>query len=101
MTILHLALAADWHAARAAGDYRVSTLGRTLEQEGFIHCSRDPAQLHGVHDAFYTGVTEPLLVLEIDPTGLDVRVENGFPHVYGPIPLTAVTATRPYEPPTT
>ncbi|NUW33235.1 DUF952 domain-containing protein [Nonomuraea sp. SMC257] len=99
MTILHLALATDWQAAQHAGDYRVSTLGRTLAEEGFIHCSRDAAQLHGVHDAFYGAVTEPLLVLEIDPAGLDVRVENGFPHLYGPLPLTAVTATRPYQPP--
>ncbi|MGW7478009.1 DUF952 domain-containing protein [Nonomuraea muscovyensis] len=98
MTILHLALADDWAAARATGDYRVSTLGRTLDQEGFIHCSRDHDQLRGVHAAHYGHVTAPLLVLQIDPAGLDVRVEGGFPHVYGPIPLEAVTAVHPYEP---
>ncbi|WP_113703895.1 DUF952 domain-containing protein [Nonomuraea lactucae] len=100
MSILHLALRADWAAARSAGDYRVSTLGRTLEQEGFIHCSRDLEQLRGVHAAFYGHVSDPLVVLEIDPTGLDVRFEGGFPHVYGPIPLESVTAVRPYEPTT-
>ncbi|MEV0195252.1 DUF952 domain-containing protein [Nonomuraea sp. NPDC050691] len=100
MTILHLALATDWQAAQHTGDYRVSTLGRTLAEEGFIHCSRDTAQLDGVHNTYYSAVTEPLLVLEIDPTGLDVRLENGFPHLYGPLPLTAVTAIRPYQPPT-
>ncbi|MGR6918989.1 DUF952 domain-containing protein [[Actinomadura] parvosata] len=98
MTIHHLALATDWDNARAAGEYRVSTLGRTLEEEGFIHCSRDLSQLRGVHTAFYRHVTEPLLVLDIDPAGLDVRLENGFPHLYGPLPLTAVTAVRPYTP---
>ncbi|TDE25017.1 DUF952 domain-containing protein [Nonomuraea mesophila] len=98
MTILHLALGADWDAARQAGEYRVSTLGRTLDEVGFIHCSRDLVQLRGVHAAFYTGVTEPLLVLDIDPAGLDVRVENGFPHLYGPLPLSAVTAVRPFPP---
>ncbi|WP_335673882.1 DUF952 domain-containing protein [[Actinomadura] parvosata] len=80
------------------GEYRISTLGRTLEEEGFIHCSRDLRQLRGVHTAFYGHVTEPLLVLDIDPAGLDVRVENGFPHLYGPLPLAAVTAVRPYTP---
>ncbi|MCF6472676.1 DUF952 domain-containing protein [Nonomuraea sp. MG754425] len=94
--IHHLAVRADWEAAREAGEYRRSTLGRTLEEVGFIHCSRDLAQLRGVHAAFYAEVGEPLLVLDIDPAGLDVRVENGFPHLYGPLPLTAVTAVRPY-----
>lgn len=96
--IHHLALHADWQHAQNAGEYRISTLGRTLDDEGFIHCSRDLAQLRTVHDTFYADVTEPLLVLDIDPTGLDVRVENGYPHLYGPLPLTAVTAARPYTP---
>ncbi|MEV0617478.1 DUF952 domain-containing protein [Nonomuraea sp. NPDC050404] len=92
----HLALRTDWEAAQKAGEYRISTLGRTYEEEGFIHCSLDLTQLHGVHTAFYGHVTEPLLILDIDPTGLDIRLENGFPHLYGPLPTTAVTATRPY-----
>jgi glutathione S-transferase len=96
MTIHHLALAADWHTAEQAGEYRISTLGRTLEEEGFIHCSRDLAQLRDVHAAYYLHVTAPLLILDIDPTGLDVRTENGYPHLYGPLPVTAVTAVRPY-----
>ncbi|MEV0584627.1 DUF952 domain-containing protein [Nonomuraea sp. NPDC050310] len=96
--ILHLALERDW---RQAGEtYTVSTLGRTLDQEGFIHCSADLDQLDGVAAAFYAGVTEPLLVLHIDPAGLDVRVEGGFPHLYGPLPRTAVT-TITFYPPTT
>ncbi|MEO3792451.1 DUF952 domain-containing protein [Nonomuraea sp. B10E15] len=96
MTIHHLALRADWHSARQAGEYRVSTLGRSLDDVGFIHCSRDLAQLRGVHSTFYADVTEPLLVLDIDPVGLDVRLENGFPHLYGPLPVSAVTAVRPF-----
>ncbi|UBU18648.1 DUF952 domain-containing protein [Nonomuraea gerenzanensis] len=98
MTIHHLALRTDWEQAQKAGEYRISTLGRTLEEEGFIHCSRDLTQLRGVHTAFYGHLAEPLLVLDIDPAGLDVRLENGFPHLYGPLPVTAVTATRPYTP---
>ncbi|WP_349455880.1 DUF952 domain-containing protein [Nonomuraea sp. B19D2] len=94
--IHHLALRTDWEAAQKAGEYRISTLGRTLDQEGFIHCSRDLTQLHGVHTAFYSHLTDPLLILDIDPNGLDIRLENGFPHLYGPLPLTAVTAVHPY-----
>ncbi|MFI7611151.1 DUF952 domain-containing protein [Nonomuraea terrae] len=96
MTIHHLALRTDWENAQHAGEYRISTLGRTLDHEGFIHCSRDHTQLRAVHTAYYSHVTEPLLVLDIDPTGLDIRTENGYPHLYGPLPITAVTAVHPY-----
>ncbi|MEV0387988.1 DUF952 domain-containing protein [Nonomuraea sp. NPDC050643] len=97
--IHHLALTTDWDNAQKAGEYRISTLGRTLDQEGFIHCSRDLTQLHTVHTTYYTHITQPLLILDIDPTGLDIRLENDHPHLYGPLPLTAVTATHPYTPP--
>ncbi|MEU6716521.1 DUF952 domain-containing protein [Nonomuraea sp. NPDC046802] len=96
LMIHHLALATDWHTAQHTGEYRISTLGRTLDQEGFIHCSRDLTQLRGVHTTFYRHVTEPLLILDIDPTGLDIRTENGYPHLYGPLPTSAVTAVHPY-----
>ena len=39
MILHHLALVADWNAARMVGDYRVSTRGLTLEQVGYIHAS--------------------------------------------------------------
>ncbi|MEV5893827.1 DUF952 domain-containing protein [Nonomuraea fuscirosea] len=99
--IHHLALHTDWEHARTTGEYRVSTLGRTLDQVGYIHCSRDLPQLHGVHTAFYSHLTEPLIILDIDPAGLDIRIENGYPHLYGPLPLSSVTATRPYTRTTT
>lgn len=97
--ILHLALPDDWSAARAAGEYRISTRGRTLDQVGFIHCSY-PNQLVGVANRFYADLTE-LVVLHIEPELLEVPVklepatEGGgelFPHVYGPIPSLAVIA---------
>src|SRR5581483_10426166 len=40
MIVFHLAFAADWDEARRAGAYRMSTRGRTLDEEGFVHCSR-------------------------------------------------------------
>jgi glutathione S-transferase len=103
--IFHIALVRDWEQAQGAGEYRVSTLGRTLEDEGFLHASY-AHQWPGVRAAFYRDVTEPLVLLEIDPARLDVPVvverppgadegSEAFPHVYGPLPVSAVVAARP------
>src|SRR3546814_8343498 len=73
MMIFHIALASDWAEAKAAGSYTVSTRGRTLAEEGFIHASRAD-QWTGVREAFYSDVTEPLLLLQIDTDLLDVPV---------------------------
>lgn len=104
-TIFHIALASDWAAAQAAGAYTTSTRGRTLAEEGFIHCSRGD-QWPQVRSAVYGDLdpaSEPLLLLQIDTTRLDVPVideapEPGaetFPHVYGPLPLDAVVKAIP------
>ena len=99
--LFHLALRRDWEEAREAGEYRVSTRGRTLAEEGFLHASY-AHQWQGVRDAYYADVTEPLVLLEVDPALLDVPVveevpsggDEAFPHVYGPLPVTAVVAVR-------
>ncbi len=100
--VFHLALASDWEAARQTGDYRVSTRGKTLEQEGFLHASF-AHQWQGVHDAFYADLEEPLVLLEIDPDLLGVPLvveapegaDEAFPHIYGPLPAAAVVDARP------
>jgi uncharacterized protein (DUF952 family) len=99
--IYHLALAADWAAAQQAGEYAISTRGVTLEQEGFIHAST-ARQWPVVKDRFYADVTEPLVLLVIDPARLtsELRFEyvpeagESFPHLYGPLNVTAVIETR-------
>jgi uncharacterized protein (DUF952 family) len=99
--IFHIAKVADWEVAQVAGEYRVSTLGRTLEQEGFLHASRAD-QWQAVHDTFYAGLDEPLVLLEIDAGLLGVPVveeappgtDELFPHIYGPLPVAAVVGTR-------
>jgi uncharacterized protein (DUF952 family) len=104
--IFHLALVTDWEAAQKAGEYRVSTLGRTLEEEGYIHASADLAQARGVAARFYRQVTDPLVLLTIDEDLLrhPVKFETpdgaseAFPHIYGPIPTTAVTDVTPFHP---
>lgn len=100
--LFHIALASDWSAAQQAGEYRISTLGRTLDEVGFVHASY-AEQVAGVLAAFYSDVTEPLLLLAIDPArlGCDVRLEAAapggemFPHIYGPIPVSAVIDVTP------
>ncbi|CAM3269401.1 DUF952 domain-containing protein [Tsukamurella hominis] len=99
--IFHLALVSDWDAARAAGEYAVSTRGATLAEVGFVHCST-AEQWRGVRDRFYADLpAADLVLLSVDPTGLDVRyeppapgVEELFPHVYGPIPVSAVVGVE-------
>jgi hypothetical protein len=54
-----------------------------------------------VRDRYYADVTEPLVVLEIETDRLDCQVRDEpvggevYPHVYGPIPASAVVAWRP------
>jgi uncharacterized protein (DUF952 family) len=102
--IFHLATAADWAEAERSGTYRTSTLGRSLDEEGFIHASR-AAQVRGVGAAFYGDAGEPLVLLEIDPARLasEVRLEvppggdTAFPHIYGPLPSFAVVSATAYD----
>jgi uncharacterized protein (DUF952 family) len=100
--IYHIALASDWDAAVEAGEYRISTLGRSLEEEGFVHaCFAE--QVPGVADAVYAGVTDPLVLLTVDerrltsPWQVDHQPgsDQDFPHVYGPIVLPAVVMATP------
>ena len=99
--LFHLALRRDWEAAQEAGEYRVSTRGRTLAEEGYLHASY-AHQWQAVRDAYYADVTEPLVLLEVDPARLDVPVveevpgggAEAFPHVYGPLPVAAVVSVR-------
>jgi uncharacterized protein (DUF952 family) len=98
--VFHIALASDWKEAQGDGEYRVSTLGRSLDEVGFIHASSSRDQVLGVASAFYGNVAERLVLLtvDVDRVGSDVRDEFvgeepvAFPHVYGPIPVSSVTA---------
>jgi uncharacterized protein (DUF952 family) len=104
--LFHLARRADWDAAvaSAGGVYEVSTLGHSLAEVGFIHCSFED-QVAATADRFYRG-RDDVLLLQIDPTRMDttVRVENldggqeQFPHLYGPLPVDAVSSATPYGP---
>jgi uncharacterized protein (DUF952 family) len=97
--IYHLALRDEWDEAVERNEpYRCSTLGRSLHDEGFIHCSF-AHQVEMIADLVYCGRGDVVL-LSVDPSRVEgeVRVENLeggehlFPHVYGALPLDAVVS---------
>lgn len=103
MRIFHVATLADWTGAQESGAYTTSTVGVTLEEEGFLHASRAD-QWEAVRARYYADVTEPLVLLEIDTDLLDVPVveeppapgaTETFPHIYGALHPAAVVAVTP------
>ena len=105
--IYHLAEQADWQQALEDGSYTRSTRGRSLADEGFIHAS-SAEQWPLVRSRAYADVTDPIVLLHIDEGRLSASVvhevgdpETGetFPHVYGPIEVTAVVRTTLLHPP--
>ena len=102
--VFHVALPGDWAEAQRAGEYTASTRGRTLAEEGFIHCSFAD-QVEGIATRYYADLDE-LVLLTVDPSLLtsDLVVEDPFPgapqrypHVYAPIPVAAVVATMEWH----
>lgn len=96
--LFHIARIADWEQAQRDGAYRVSTIGKLLDDEGFIHLSF-VHQVKPVADAFYRGMGG-LVLLELDPgrLGAPVVIESQFPHLYGEIDVEAVKRASPYPP---
>ena len=101
--LLHICASADWHLAKERGEHRPETLSTV----GYIHLSA-PEQVHLPANRLYAGRTD-LVLLYLDAATLTapVRWEPGvpsdpeamlFPHLYGPLPVTAVTATAAYLP---
>jgi uncharacterized protein (DUF952 family) len=97
--ILHITTHREWEKAQLEGEYTASS----LNSEGFIHCST-MKQTADTANIFFKGKNE-LMLLCIDekklrckckyedPTGggqHDPDVGNLFPHIYGPINLSAV-----------
>ena len=98
--IYHLALRSEWLHASNQGAYHRSTIGRSLEDEGFIHCSF-AEQVQDVADAFYRDRQDVvLLVIPLNQLDADLRVEAAgpgsaaYPHIYGPLPVEAVAEAK-------
>ncbi|HVQ53501.1 MAG TPA: DUF952 domain-containing protein [Mycobacterium sp.] len=101
-TLVHLCSADDWRFAESQGERRPPSLGA----DGFIHLST-PEQVHLPANRLYAGRTD-LVLLRIDAAALTspVRWEPGvatdpdsmvFPHLYGPLPVAAVTSVTSYR----
>ena len=105
--ILHISSSVEWEKAGALGEYIAPSLGT----EGFIHCST-PAQTADTANLFFKG-HRGLVLLCIDETRLrsecryeaptgggkhDPGVGTLFPHVYGPINLSAVVNVVDFPP---
>ena len=105
--ILHITSRAEWSAAQARGEY----VAPSLQTEGFIHCSTDKQVAH-VANAFYRGRND-LVLLMIDeaklkpelkweppagPPAPGISESDSFPHIFGPINLTAVASVLDFEP---
>lgn len=86
--IFHLALSEHWRPD--ASVYLRSTVDKALEEEGFIHCSFAD-QVDATRSRFYPGRDDVvLLAIDIASVGSEIKVEGGFPHIYGPFPVDAV-----------
>jgi uncharacterized protein (DUF952 family) len=98
--IFHITSLATWTEAQANRSYTADS----LVAEGFIHCS-EAHQVIWVANQRFRGRRD-LVLLHIDPRllGAEVRYENleggqpQFPHVYGPIPLSAIVEVAPLRP---
>jgi len=95
--IYHMCRRDEWEAAEASGFYRGSSQDRA---DGFIHFST-AAQIRESARKHRAGQTD-LLLLAVDPAklGAALRWEAArsgalFPHLYGPLPLAAVSRAEP------
>ncbi|MFL0781541.1 MAG: DUF952 domain-containing protein [Prochlorococcus sp.] len=101
--IFHLAMDKDWQEAKTKGSYTISTLGMHLKQVGFIHASW-AHQVSSTFERFYRDSSD-LVLLKIDPSRLNIPLRadaaaNGelFPHLYGPLPIAAISEATPFVP---
>lgn len=100
--ILHIVSSNVWQDVRqCGGDYQ----GDTLATEGFIHCST-ASQVIEVADLRFRGRTDLLLlVIDEEKVRAPVKYEDGgngklYPHVYGPLNVSAVIEEISFQPKT-
>ncbi|WP_433058606.1 DUF952 domain-containing protein [Dactylosporangium sp. CS-033363] len=95
MTVYKILLPAEWAAFEQAGSFAGSPLDLG---DGYVHLST-VLQVHRTATRFFAGVAE-LVVLSVDDEQLGAALkwetnEHGtFPHLYAPLPMTAVTKVR-------
>jgi uncharacterized protein (DUF952 family) len=98
--IFHITTSASWEAAVAR---EANFEAASLATEGFIHCSTSE-QAVWVANQRFRGFSEPLVLLKLDTDLLSSELKwefseagrAAFPHIYGPIDLTAVVEVLPF-----
>lgn len=104
--MLHLVTEAEWGAVQLAGWIAPPS----LDTDGFVHCTDGDEMMLGVANRFYGSIAETVLALTIDESRLSATVvreppahpdgraaqpgEPLFPHVYGPVEVSAVAGVR-------
>jgi uncharacterized protein (DUF952 family) len=95
--IYKLLSAAEWTSAVEAGRFDGSADDR---RDGFVHFSAAD-QVVETARRYFTGVTDlTMLTVDPEPLGDALRWEPSrddalFPHLYGPLPVTAVVEVMP------
>ncbi len=105
--ILHITSRMEWNDAQVRGEY----IAPSLQTEGFIHCSTEKQVLH-VANAFYRGKKDLVLLLldeahlkpelkweaPAGPAAPGISESDLFPHVFGPINLSAIASVVDFVP---
>lgn len=87
----HLTPVEYWHAQRDGLHY----LPERFAEEGFIHCTDTVTEVIAVGNRYYRTDPRPYVLLDIacDTVEAPIVYEDAqriFPHIYGPLPITAV-----------
>jgi uncharacterized protein (DUF952 family) len=91
--IYHLVSADHWHSCDETAPY----VPGDFDAEGFIHCTRGLDLVVQVANTYYGDVPGDFFLLVIDESlvSAEIKYEDGFPHVYGPLNRDAITTIRP------
>lgn len=98
--VLHMAPLEAW--SQSAVEHDGSYVDPSLAAEGFIHCSTAEQVLIPANERFAGRDDLVLLVVDLERvpsrTVFEDCYESGqaFPHIYGPIPVAAVTRVVPF-----
>ena len=98
--IFHITRTSDWQSSVIAGSYTADS----LTTEGFIHCSTAQQVIATANRIFRGKRDLVLLCVDTDEVEPEIRYENLeggtdlFPHVYGALEITSVTAVHEFPP---
>jgi uncharacterized protein (DUF952 family) len=103
--VLHIAHRDIWEASSSGGYYRPSS----LDSDAFIHCSTVEQTVETANQFYFAQEGLILLCIDVDKVEAEVRYEGPvavgdqraaslFPHIYGPLNISAVTKVVEFVP---